>query len=101
MYEGETLIIFIYEKSRYGDITQGLSKVEQVLEVRSVDSISMNLEKRVEGWNERRGEQKTEKPKNRPNRTENFGSVRFFSYSVRFSVIFFSKILVICSVRFL
>ena len=26
--------------------------MEQVLEVRSIDSISMNLEKRVEGWNE-------------------------------------------------
>ena len=26
--------------------------MEQVLEVRSMDSISMNLEKRVEGWNE-------------------------------------------------
>jgi DNA-directed RNA polymerase subunit beta' len=27
--------------------------VEQVLEVRSIDSISMNLEQRIEGWNER------------------------------------------------
>nr|YP_010888794.1 RNA polymerase beta'' subunit [Pedicularis lachnoglossa]WJJ68643.1 RNA polymerase beta'' subunit [Pedicularis lachnoglossa] len=53
VYEGDTLITFIYEKSRSGDITQGLPKVEQVLEVRSVDSISMNLEKRIEGWNER------------------------------------------------
>nr|WOZ11867.1 RNA polymerase beta'' subunit [Prostanthera althoferi subsp. althoferi]WOZ11954.1 RNA polymerase beta'' subunit [Prostanthera althoferi subsp. althoferi]WOZ12302.1 RNA polymerase beta'' subunit [Prostanthera althoferi subsp. althoferi]WOZ12563.1 RNA polymerase beta'' subunit [Prostanthera althoferi subsp. althoferi]WOZ12824.1 RNA polymerase beta'' subunit [Prostanthera althoferi subsp. althoferi] len=53
LYEGDTLITFIYEKSRSGDITQGLPKVEQVLEVRSIDSISMNLEKRVEGWNER------------------------------------------------
>nr|YP_009440833.1 RNA polymerase beta' subunit [Japonolirion osense]AHH24323.1 RNA polymerase beta' subunit [Japonolirion osense]CUS18787.1 RNA polymerase beta' subunit [Japonolirion osense] len=53
LYEGDTLVTFIYEKSRSGDITQGLPKVEQVLEVRSVDSISMNLEKRVEGWNER------------------------------------------------
>nr|YP_009862863.1 RNA polymerase beta'' subunit [Spathodea campanulata]QKD76238.1 RNA polymerase beta'' subunit [Spathodea campanulata] len=53
LYEGDTLITFIYEKSRSSDITQGLPKVEQVLEVRSVDSISMNLEKRVEGWNER------------------------------------------------
>nr|AVM82243.1 RNA polymerase beta' subunit [Adenocalymma macrophyllum] len=53
LYEGDTLITFIYEKSRSGDITQGLPKVEKVLEVRSVDSISMNLEKRVEGWNER------------------------------------------------
>nr|ANO44540.1 RNA polymerase beta' subunit [Alstroemeria longistaminea] len=51
--EGETLVTFIYEKSRSGDITQGLPKVEQVLEVRSIDSISMNLEKRVESWNER------------------------------------------------
>nr|YP_008964857.1 RNA polymerase beta'' subunit [Schwalbea americana]CDJ38609.1 RNA polymerase beta'' subunit [Schwalbea americana] len=51
--EGDTLITFIYEKSRSGDITQGLPKVEQVLEVRSLDSISMNLEKRVEDWNER------------------------------------------------
>nr|QWW89624.1 RNA polymerase beta'' subunit [Gentiana leucomelaena] len=51
-YEGDTLVTFIYEKSRSGDITQGLPKVEQVLEVRSVDSISINLEKRVEGWNE-------------------------------------------------
>nr|QSV09865.1 RNA polymerase beta'' subunit [Actinidia arguta]QSV09949.1 RNA polymerase beta'' subunit [Actinidia arguta] len=52
LYEGDTLATFIYEKSRSGDITQGLPKVEQVLEVRSIDSISMNLEKRVEGWNE-------------------------------------------------
>ncbi|MDP1130991.1 hypothetical protein, partial [Klebsiella pneumoniae] len=43
----------IYEKSRSGDITQGLPKVEQVLEVRSIDSISMNLEKRVDTWNGR------------------------------------------------
>nr|YP_009522618.1 DNA-directed RNA polymerase beta'' chain [Toona ciliata]YP_010596726.1 DNA-directed RNA polymerase beta'' chain [Toona fargesii]AXQ36756.1 DNA-directed RNA polymerase beta'' chain [Toona ciliata]UBQ35690.1 RNA polymerase beta'' subunit [Toona ciliata var. pubescens]WAK84729.1 DNA-directed RNA polymerase beta'' chain [Toona fargesii] len=53
LYEGDTLVTFIYEKSRSGDITQGLPKVEQVLEVRSIDSISMNLEKRVEGWNTR------------------------------------------------
>nr|YP_740640.1 RNA polymerase beta'' subunit [Nandina domestica]Q09FX1.1 RecName: Full=DNA-directed RNA polymerase subunit beta''; AltName: Full=PEP; AltName: Full=Plastid-encoded RNA polymerase subunit beta''; Short=RNA polymerase subunit beta'' [Nandina domestica]ABI49853.1 RNA polymerase beta'' subunit [Nandina domestica] len=53
LYKGDTLVTFIYEKSRSGDITQGLPKVEQVLEVRSIDSISMNLEKRVEGWNER------------------------------------------------
>nr|YP_009914807.1 RNA polymerase beta'' subunit [Chuquiraga oblongifolia]QLF67517.1 RNA polymerase beta'' subunit [Chuquiraga oblongifolia] len=53
LYEGDTLVTFIYEKSRSGDITQGLPKVEEVLEVRSIDSISMNLEKRVEGWNKR------------------------------------------------
>nr|YP_010743336.1 RNA polymerase beta'' subunit [Acalypha australis]WES82207.1 RNA polymerase beta'' subunit [Acalypha australis] len=52
LYEGDTLVTFIYEKSRSGDITQGLPKVEQVLEVRSIDSISINLEKRVERWNE-------------------------------------------------
>ncbi|EEF38450.1 DNA-directed RNA polymerase beta chain, putative [Ricinus communis] len=52
LYEGDTLVTFIYEKSRSGDITQGLPKVEQVLEVRSIDSISINLEKRVGGWNE-------------------------------------------------
>nr|YP_010599984.1 RNA polymerase beta'' subunit [Gomphrena globosa]WAL04525.1 RNA polymerase beta'' subunit [Gomphrena globosa] len=53
IYEGDTLVTFIYEKSRSGDITQGLPKVEQVLEVRSIDSISMNLQKRIDGWNER------------------------------------------------
>nr|YP_009861109.1 RNA polymerase beta'' subunit [Lasia spinosa]QIU82799.1 RNA polymerase beta'' subunit [Lasia spinosa] len=52
LHEGDTLVTFIYEKSRSGDITQGLPKVEQVLEVRSIDSISINLEKRVKGWNE-------------------------------------------------
>ena len=52
LYRGDTLVTIIYEKSRFGDITQGLPKVEQVLEVRLIDSISMNLEKRVEGWNE-------------------------------------------------
>nr|YP_010042473.1 RNA polymerase beta'' subunit [Thermopsis turkestanica]QPB69703.1 RNA polymerase beta'' subunit [Thermopsis turkestanica]QWW33820.1 RNA polymerase beta'' subunit [Thermopsis alpina]QWW33904.1 RNA polymerase beta'' subunit [Thermopsis lanceolata]QWW33988.1 RNA polymerase beta'' subunit [Thermopsis turkestanica] len=53
LYEGDILVTFIYEKSRSGDITQGLPKVEQVLEVRSIDSISMNLEKKVDTWNER------------------------------------------------
>ncbi|KAF4359998.1 hypothetical protein F8388_004505 [Cannabis sativa] len=52
LFEGDTLVTFIYEKSRSGDLTQGLPKVELVLEVRWIDSISMNLEKRVEGWNE-------------------------------------------------
>nr|YP_010490034.1 RNA polymerase beta'' subunit [Koenigia lichiangensis]UWM11674.1 RNA polymerase beta'' subunit [Koenigia lichiangensis] len=53
IYEGDTLVTFIYEKSRSGDITQGLPKVEQVLEVRSLESISMNLERRIRAWNER------------------------------------------------
>nr|QKQ12419.1 RNA polymerase beta'' subunit [Rheum pumilum] len=52
VYEGDTLVTFIYEKSRSGDITQGLPKVEQVLEVRSLESISMNLERRIDAWNE-------------------------------------------------
>ena len=52
LYEGDTLVTFIYEKSRFGDIMQGLPKMEQVLEVRSIDSISINLEKKVENWNE-------------------------------------------------
>ncbi len=52
LYEGDTLLTFLYEKSRSSDITQGLPKVEKMFEVRSIDSISMNLEKRVEGWNE-------------------------------------------------
>nr|YP_009436229.1 RNA polymerase beta'' subunit [Cyphia banksiana]ATG26407.1 RNA polymerase beta'' subunit [Cyphia banksiana] len=51
LYKGDTLVTFIYEKSRSSDITQGLPKVEQVFEVRSIDSISMNLKKRLEGWN--------------------------------------------------
>nr|AIN75580.1 RNA polymerase beta' subunit [Campanula americana] len=51
LHKGDTLITFLYEKSRSSDITQGLPKVEQVFEVRSIDSISMNLKKRVEGWN--------------------------------------------------
>nr|AEX94828.1 RNA polymerase beta' subunit [Trichopetalum plumosum] len=53
LFQGDTLVTFLYEKSRSGDITQGLPKVEQILEVRSIGSISMNLERRVEGWNER------------------------------------------------
>ena len=50
--EGDILVTFIYEKSRSCDITQGLPKVEQVFEIRSIDSISMNLEKRIDAWNE-------------------------------------------------
>nr|ANS11009.1 RNA polymerase beta subunit [Euphronia guianensis] len=51
LYEGDTLATFIYERWRSSDITQGLPKVEQVLEVRSIDSISKNLKNRVESWN--------------------------------------------------
>lgn len=42
----------IYEKLKFGDTMQGLPKVEQMLEMHSIDSILMNLEKKVEGWNE-------------------------------------------------
>nr|WRH31514.1 RNA polymerase beta'' subunit [Brasiliopuntia brasiliensis] len=52
IYGGDILVTFLYEKSRSSDITQGLPKVEQVLEARSIDSISMNLESRIDGWNE-------------------------------------------------
>nr|QBE88764.1 RNA polymerase beta' subunit [Hypertelis spergulacea] len=51
IYAGDTLFTSLYEKSRSSDITQGLPKVERVFEVRSIDSISMNLEKRIKGWN--------------------------------------------------
>nr|ARU80416.1 RpoC2 [Pelargonium spinosum] len=52
LYGGDTLVTFIYEKSRSADITQGLTKVEAVFEVYSTDSLSKNLKKRVEDWNE-------------------------------------------------
>ncbi|TYH32852.1 hypothetical protein ES332_D13G018700v1, partial [Gossypium tomentosum] len=45
LYEGNTLVTFIYEKSRSDVIRQGLLKVEQVLEARSINSILMNLKK--------------------------------------------------------
>jgi len=47
LYEGDILVTFIYEKSRSGDITQDFPKVEQVLKVSLIDSILINLEKRV------------------------------------------------------
>nr|YP_009135850.1 RNA polymerase beta'' subunit [Lithachne pauciflora]AIM54026.1 RNA polymerase beta'' subunit [Lithachne pauciflora] len=53
LYKGDRLVTFIYEKSRSSDITQGLPKVEQIFEARSIDSLSANLERRVEDWNER------------------------------------------------
>nr|YP_009923304.1 RNA polymerase beta'' subunit [Glyceria arkansana]QNC66912.1 RNA polymerase beta'' subunit [Glyceria arkansana] len=53
LYNGDRLVTFIYEKSRSSDITQGLPKVEQIFEARSIDSLSPNLERRIEDWNER------------------------------------------------
>nr|YP_009670607.1 RNA polymerase beta'''' subunit [Passiflora lutea]QCX29874.1 RNA polymerase beta'''' subunit [Passiflora lutea] len=49
--KGDPLFSFLYQKLKSSDITQGLPKVERILEVRSIDSISINLEKRIEGWN--------------------------------------------------
>nr|YP_010291110.1 RNA polymerase beta'' subunit [Juncus compressus]ULQ66700.1 RNA polymerase beta'' subunit [Juncus compressus] len=49
--EGDVLVTFLYEKSKSSDITQGLPKVEKFFEVPSIDSISINLKSRLEGWN--------------------------------------------------
>nr|YP_010567141.1 RNA polymerase beta'' subunit [Vallisneria denseserrulata x Vallisneria spiralis]UZC33369.1 RNA polymerase beta'' subunit [Vallisneria denseserrulata x Vallisneria spiralis] len=46
--KGDTLVTFLYEKPKSSDITQGLPKVERVLEGYS---IPMNLERRVQRWN--------------------------------------------------
>nr|YP_009670515.1 RNA polymerase beta'''' subunit [Passiflora suberosa]QCX29782.1 RNA polymerase beta'''' subunit [Passiflora suberosa] len=51
VYRGDPLFSFMYEKSKSSDITQGLPKVERMLEVRSINSISRNLGERVETWN--------------------------------------------------
>nr|YP_009421001.1 RNA polymerase beta subunit [Coelachne africana]ASR73575.1 RNA polymerase beta subunit [Coelachne africana] len=53
IYKGDRLVTFIYEKSRSSDITQGLPKVEQIFEARSIDSLSPNLQRRIKDWNER------------------------------------------------
>nr|YP_010704939.1 RNA polymerase beta'' subunit [Porella grandiloba]WCQ78475.1 RNA polymerase beta'' subunit [Porella grandiloba] len=49
--EGDTLITLIYERLKSGDIIQGLPKVEQLLEARPVNSVSINLENSFEDWN--------------------------------------------------
>nr|YP_009668127.1 RNA polymerase beta' subunit [Plagiochila chinensis]QCW58903.1 RNA polymerase beta' subunit [Plagiochila chinensis] len=49
--EGDTLITLIYERLKSGDIIQGLPKVEQLLEARSVNVVSINLENSFEDWN--------------------------------------------------
>jgi DNA-directed RNA polymerase subunit beta' len=49
--EGDTLITLIYERLKSGDIIQGLPKVEQLLEARPINSISIDLEKGFEDWN--------------------------------------------------
>nr|YP_009522513.1 DNA-directed RNA polymerase subunit beta'' [Dumortiera hirsuta]AXQ02593.1 DNA-directed RNA polymerase subunit beta'' [Dumortiera hirsuta] len=49
--EGDTLITLIYERLKSGDIIQGLPKVEQLLEARPINSVSINLENGFEDWN--------------------------------------------------
>nr|YP_010194377.1 RNA polymerase beta'' subunit [Pallavicinia lyellii]QZZ24653.1 RNA polymerase beta'' subunit [Pallavicinia lyellii] len=49
--EGDAPITLAYERLKSGDIIQGLPKVEQLLEARSVNSVSINLENGFEDWN--------------------------------------------------
>nr|YP_009668208.1 RNA polymerase beta' subunit [Bazzania praerupta]QCW58984.1 RNA polymerase beta' subunit [Bazzania praerupta] len=49
--EGDISITLIYERLKSGDIIQGLPKVEQLLEARPINSVSINLENSFEDWN--------------------------------------------------
>nr|QWW92257.1 RNA polymerase beta'' subunit [Rhaphidolejeunea foliicola] len=49
--EGDTLITLVYERLKSRDIIQGLPKVEQLLEARSINSVSINLENSFDDWN--------------------------------------------------
>nr|YP_010188722.1 RNA polymerase beta'' subunit [Entosthodon attenuatus]QZJ47525.1 RNA polymerase beta'' subunit [Entosthodon attenuatus] len=49
--EGDILITLIYERLKSGDIIQGLPKVEQLLEARLTNPVSINLEKGFAEWN--------------------------------------------------
>nr|YP_010399880.1 RNA polymerase beta'' subunit [Nowellia curvifolia]UQM88646.1 RNA polymerase beta'' subunit [Nowellia curvifolia] len=49
--EGDTLITLVYERLKSGDIIQGLPKVEQLLEARPINLVSINLENTFEDWN--------------------------------------------------
>nr|YP_010310924.1 RNA polymerase beta'' subunit [Bolbitis laxireticulata]UNA61856.1 RNA polymerase beta'' subunit [Bolbitis laxireticulata] len=49
--EGDTSIKLPYDRFKSGDITQGLPKVEQLLESRSVASISVRIEYLSRRWN--------------------------------------------------
>nr|YP_009668292.1 RNA polymerase beta' subunit [Scapania ciliata]QCW59068.1 RNA polymerase beta' subunit [Scapania ciliata] len=49
--EGDALITLIYERLKSGDIIQGLPKVEQLLEARPINLVSINLENSFEDWN--------------------------------------------------
>jgi len=70
--EGDTLITLVYERLKSGDIIQGLPKVEQLLEARPINSISINLEKGFEDWNK--------------DMTKFFGSLWGFFLSARISM---------------
>jgi DNA-directed RNA polymerase subunit beta' len=70
--EGDTLITLIYERLKSGDIIQGLPKVEQLLEARPINSVSINLEKGFEDWNK--------------DMTKFFGSLWGFFLSARISM---------------
>ncbi len=48
--EGDTLITLPYDRLKSGDITQGLPKVEQLLESRSIASIPAGIEDLFERW---------------------------------------------------
>jgi DNA-directed RNA polymerase subunit beta' len=48
--EGDTLTTLTYERLKSGDIIQGLPKVEQLLEARSMNSVSIDLENSFRDW---------------------------------------------------
>lgn len=48
--EGDTLITLTYERLKSGDIIQGLPKVEQLLEARSMNPVSIDLENTFRDW---------------------------------------------------
>lgn len=50
--EGETLITLPYDRLKSGDITQGLPKVEQLLESRSIAPIPAKIEDLFRRWNQ-------------------------------------------------
>nr|QTT78441.1 RNA polymerase beta'' subunit [Andreaea rupestris var. fauriei] len=70
--EGDTSITLIYERLKSGDIIQGLPKVEQLLEARPINPVSINLEKGFEDWNK--------------DMTNFFGSLWGFFFSARISM---------------
>nr|YP_010881324.1 RNA polymerase beta'' subunit [Moerckia flotoviana]WIA67276.1 RNA polymerase beta'' subunit [Moerckia flotoviana] len=49
--KGDTLVTLVYERLKSGDTIQGLPRVEQLLEARSVSSVSINSGNSFEDWN--------------------------------------------------